>query len=181
MTQNIRIQYVPEYNITAQMTAALTTLLEGSFPDTFDGRTYFKQVPHFRYLAFDGETLMGQLGVDHRVIRVGGEIVRIFGIIDLCVTQSHRNAGIATQLLAQVEGLATPANVDFLVLMGDIDTLYLRNGFQHVTPAPTKWLAVEDVESVSVIERDLSDCFLIKPLNNKQWPAGQIDMLGYLF
>ncbi|OKH87724.1 acetyltransferase [Thalassospira sp. TSL5-1] len=175
------MQYIPEYEITAQNTTALATLLDNCFPDTFDGRTYFKQLPHFRYLAFDGETLIGQMGVDHRVIRVAGEIIKIFGIIDLCAAQTHRNAGIATKLLEQLEGLATPSNVDFLVLMGDIDTLYLKNGFQHVTPAPTKWLAIEDIETFSVIERDLSDCFLVKPLTNKHWPGGQIDMLGYLF
>jgi len=37
----------------------------------------------------------------------------------------------------------------------------------------------EDVESVT--ERDLSDCFLIKPLRHEDWPEGQIDLVGCLF
>lgn len=181
MANDYSMKCVPEYEIDARTATQVVALLDESFPDTFDGRTYFKQLPHFRYLAFEGETIIGHAGVDHRVIRVGEKIIRIFGIIDLCITPAHRGVGIAANLLKQVESLAVASNVYFLVLMGDIDTLYIANGFQHVDPAMTKWLAVEDVESVAVIERDLSDCFLVKPLRGEGWPVGQIDMLGYLF
>ncbi|OXS99072.1 GNAT family N-acetyltransferase [Notoacmeibacter marinus] len=181
MANDYRVKCVPEYEIDTRTASQIVALLDESFPDTFDGRTYFKQLPHFRYLAFEGETVIGQLGVDHRVIRVGGNIIRIFGIIDLCVRLAHRGAGLASDLLKQVESLAAASNVDFLVLMGDVDTLYIANGFHHVNPAMTKWLAVEDVESVTIIERDLSDCFLVKPLRHTRWPVGNIDMIGYLF
>lgn len=181
MANDYSVKLVPEYEIDAQTTAQIVALLDESFPDTFDGRTYFKQLPHFRYLAFEGETLIGQTGVDHRVVRAGGKIIRIFGIVDLCVTPARRGSGLAGNLLRQVESLAAVSNVDFLVLIGDIDTLYITNGFQHVGPALTKWLAVEEIESVAVIERDLSDCFLVKPVRGGIWPIGPIDMLGYLF
>ncbi|WP_028731503.1 GNAT family N-acetyltransferase [Rhizobium leguminosarum] len=181
MANDYHVRCVPEYEIDTRTATQIVALLDESFPDTFDGRTYFKQLPHFRYLAFEGETVIGQAGVDHRVIRVGGKFTRIFGIIDLCVTPARRGVGLAADLLKQVERRAATSNVDFLVLMGDVDTLYIANGFQHVAPAMTKWLAVEDVESVAVIERDLSDCFLIKPLKGENWPVGQIDMVGYLF
>ncbi|MDC9589619.1 GNAT family N-acetyltransferase [Xenorhabdus sp. XENO-10] len=151
------------------------------FPDTFDGRSYFKQLPHFRYLIFQDDTLIGHMGIDHRVIKIGGETVRILGVIDLCVKPSHRCIGIATNLLKTIEQLAATSNVEFLVLMGDNDALYKANGFKRVTPAITKWFAVEDVESISLIERDLSDCFLVKAMRDKDWPNGKIDMLGYLF
>ncbi|PKA41561.1 GNAT family N-acetyltransferase [Rhizobium sullae] len=181
MANNYIVKFTPEYEIDAPTTAQIAALLDESFPDTFDGRTYFKQLPHFRSLAFEGETVIGQAGVDHRVIRAGGKIIRIFGVIDLCVTPAHRGVGVAGDLLKQVESLALASNVDFLVLMGDVDTLYIANGFRRIDPAMTKWLAVEDVESVAVIERDLSDCFLVKPVRGESWPIGQIDMLGYLF
>ncbi|ANP89348.1 GNAT family N-acetyltransferase [Rhizobium leguminosarum] len=181
MANDYGVKFVPEYEMDAQTTAQVTALLDESFPDTFEGRTYFKQLPHFRYLVFEGETVIGQVGVDHRVIRAGGKIVRIFGVIDLCVTPAHRGAGVAGNLLKHVERLAAASNVDFLVLMGDVDSLYIANGFRHVDPAMTKWLAVEDVESVAVIERDLSQCFLVKPMRGENWNIGQIDMLGYLF
>lgn len=181
MANDYNVKGITEYEIDTKTATQIVALLDESFPDTFDGRTYFKQLPHFRYLVFERETLIAQLGVDHRVIRAGGKIIRIFGIIDLCVTPAHRGFGLAANLLKQVESLAGASNVDFLVLMGDVDTLYVANGFHHVHPAITKWLAVEDVESVSVIERDLEDCFLVKPLRGENWPAGQIDMLGYLF
>ncbi|WP_147273543.1 GNAT family N-acetyltransferase [Ciceribacter lividus] len=181
MKRDYRVKRVPEYEIDAPTAKQIVALLDENFPDTFDGRTYFKQLPHFRYLAFDGETVIGQAGVDHRVIRAGGKIIRIFGIVDLCVTPTHRGVGLASNLLKQIENLAAVSNVDFLVLMGDVDALYIANGFQHVGSAMTKWLAVEEVESFSLIERDLSYCFLVKPVRGESWPLGPIDMLGYLF
>lgn len=172
---------VNEYEIDPDKTIQIARLLDECFPNTFDSRSYFKQLPHFRYLMLLNDTLIGHMGVDHRVIKVGGTIIRIFGIIDLCVTPLHRHSGIAGSLLHSVETLAEKSNVEFLVLMGDNDTLYKSNGFERISPAITRWFAVEDVESISVIERDLSDCFLIKGMKTQNWPKGKIDMLGYLF
>jgi hypothetical protein len=65
--------------------------------------------------------------------------------------------------------------------MADRHDLYLKEGYDRVQPALTKWLAIEDRQSVGLMTRDLSDCFMVKPLTEKRWPAGMIDMLGYLF
>ncbi|RCS21484.1 GNAT family N-acetyltransferase [Phyllobacterium salinisoli] len=181
MSHDCNLIAINEYEIDPAKTTKIVSLLDECFPDTFDGRSYFKQLPHFRYLVFQNEALIGHMGVDHRVIKAGGKAIRIFGIIDLCVKPDHRRTGIAGRLLRSVEALAEKSNVDFLVLMGDDDTLYKSNGFEHVSPAMTRWLAVEDVESVSVIEKDLSNCFLIKGMKSDNWPKGKIDMLGHLF
>jgi hypothetical protein len=46
------------------------------------------------------------MGVEFRVIRVGDTVVRTFGVVDLCVTESQRSRGPAGRLLADVTGLA---------------------------------------------------------------------------
>ncbi len=130
----IEIVTTPEHAISGEVRSQLRTLLDACFPGTLKGRTYFKQLPHMRLLAMDGGSVVGQVGVDGRVVNVGGTLVSIFGLIDLAVQ-----------------------------------------------PAFTQWLAIEDRQSVELTDQDLSDCFLAKPLTEKTWPAGRIDMLGYLF
>ncbi len=79
------IEFASEQEITVAAHRELAKLLNCSFPNIFEARTYFKQLPHHRLIAKNGERTVGQMGIDHRIIRVGDEIVSIAGVIDLCV------------------------------------------------------------------------------------------------
>ena len=158
---------------------ALTDLLERAFPGMFEGRTFFKQQPHGRLLAFSGTRLVGHVAYDLRVITVGGAPFEILGIIDLCVASDKRGTGIGSALMRAV--LKSGQGRDFAVLCTENPEFYRTLGFTNVSPAPTRWFAIESLQSHSVIERDLSDCLMIKPLGRRVWPAGKIDLLGYLF
>ncbi|HTU26021.1 MAG TPA: GNAT family N-acetyltransferase [Pirellulales bacterium] len=177
----LEIVKLPEYAIPADLGAQLPGLLEQCFPNTFEGRTYFKQLPHFRLLAVDGGSVVAQVGIDARVITVGGTTVSIFGLIDTAVHPARRGQGVATRLLAEVERIARAGQREFLVLMAGRHDLYLKAGYNRVHPALTRWLAIENRQSVELLTRDLSDCFMAKPLTEKSWPTGTIDMLGYVF
>jgi GNAT superfamily N-acetyltransferase len=177
----IEIVAMPEYAISAEVCSQLQILLDQCFPDIFERRTYFKQLPHVRLVAMDEGSVVGQVGIDGRIVNVGGTIVSIFGIIDLAVRPEMRGKRIGTQLLAEAERIARAGEREFLVAMADRHDLYLKEGYVRVQPALTKWLAVEDRQSVELMTRDLSGCFMVKPLAEKSWPAGTIDMLGYLF
>jgi predicted N-acetyltransferase YhbS len=177
----IEIVAIPEYAIPAEVCSQLQTLLDQCFPGTFEGRTYFKQLPHFRLLAMDAGSVVAQVGIDGRVVTVGGTIVSIFGLIDTAVHPARRGERIGTQLLTEAERIARASQREFLVLMADRHDLYLKEGYVRVQPALTKWLAIENRQSVELMTRDLSDCFMVKPLTEKSWPAGTIDMLGYIF
>lgn len=178
---SVEIVLTPEYALSDEVSAQLRSLLDTCFPDTFAGRTYFKQLPHARLLAMEGESVIGQVGIDGRVINVGGTVVSILGLIDLAVLPAKRGQGVGTQLLAEAERIARAGGQEFLVLMADRHDLYRKAGYRRIQPARTKWLAIEDRRSVMVIDRDLSDCFMAKPLTDRTWPEGLIDMLGYLF
>jgi len=158
-----------------------TSDTEECFPETFEGRTYFKQLPHVRLLAKEGESIVGQVGIDGRVVNVEGTSVSIFGLIDLAVHPARRGKRVGTLLLAEAERIARVCEREFLVLMANRHDLYLKEGYVRVQPALTKWLAIEDRQSVELTDQDLGDCFLVKPLTERTWPAGKIDMLGYLF
>ena len=177
----IEIATTSEYAISNEMLSQLRILLDESFPETLEGRTYFKQLPHVRLLAMDGGSLIGQVGIDGRVVNVGGAVVSIFGLIDLAVHPARRGQGVGTLLLAEAERIARASKREFLVLMADRYDLYLKEGYSRVQPALTKWLAIEDRNSIALISKDLSHCFMAKPLTERTWPKGMIDMLGYLF
>ena len=177
----LEIVVLPEYAISAEVGSQLQILLDQCFPDIFEGRTYFKQLPHVRLLAMDEGSVVAQVGIDARVVTVGGTTVSIFGLIDLAVHPASRGKRIGTQLLAEAERIACAGEREFLVAMADRHDLYLKQGYDRVQPALTKWLAIEDRQSVELMTRDLSNCFMVKPLTEKSWPAGTIDMLGYIF
>ena len=60
---------------------ALAALLDQCFPSTFEGRFFFKQEPHSRIVAHAGNILVGQVGIDRRVISVNGKILKIIGTL----------------------------------------------------------------------------------------------------
>ena len=181
MRADQQLQVLAEHEIPDSSSKEIADLLEVCFPATFDGRTYYKQLPHFRLLWWRGGTLVAQLGIDSRVVNVDTRILKIFGVIDLCVHPEHRSSGMASQMLSRVEEIARLHDRDHLVLMADRHDVYLKCGFVRVEPAFVTWLAIDERKTVDVFHRDLSDCFLVKPLSSEAWPAGEIDMLGYLF
>lgn len=173
------IEFVSEHEIDEQAEQELAKLLDCCFPGTFEARTYFKQLPHCRLIAEEDGAIVGQMGIDHRIIRVGKEILEIAGVIDLCVLPEVQNMGIASHLLDAFESRFQ--TVDFFVLMADNPRLYRRRGYEPLRVAKTKWLAIEERSSFGMIEKDLTDCFMFKPATTTSWPKGTIDMLGYLF
>lgn len=175
------IQTFAEPNIPTPIQQQLKTLLNSAFPGFFDGRIYFKQLPHRRLIVQDSEIVVAQVGLDYRVIRVGDQVFPIAGLIDLCVQADLRGQGLGSKLLKEAELQAREAGVAFMILMADRHDLYEAHNFQRVEPAVTKWLAIEERASVSLIERDLSNCFMAKALKREPWPQGVIDLLGYLF
>jgi len=95
------------------------------------------------------------------------------------VAEAYRKKGIARALLRAVENFSDDR--EFVVLMADNQAIYAKSGYVSLKPALTKWLAIEDLRSHSIMERDLSDCFMYKSLQDTKWPDGEIDLLGYLF
>ena len=174
------IQTFTEPTLPAAVQGQLRPLLDEAFPGFFNGRTYVKQQPHFRIIMHAGSDVVGHVALDYRVIRIGADVVRICFVIDLCVQKDRRGQGMGSKLLEEAEVQARQAGVCFMVLMADLHDFYGRHGFLRIRGVSTKWFAIEDRASQSLIEEDLSDQLMAKPLTEIGWPEGPIDMLGYL-
>jgi len=168
-----------EFEISAETHQQIAELYQVCFSD-IPVRSYFKQLPHFRYLVFTNDVLIAHLGVDHRVIRVGNNIFSIFGIIDLCVKPSDRNKGIGSKLLKILTELAIANSIDFLFLVSHRDSFYLNNGFQTVSQS-CSWLGIDEHRNCGVLDEAIAENFMIKQTGNKVWVDKPIDLLGYMF
>lgn len=167
-----------EHAITPAMRAEIHTVLDECFPG-YPARSYFKQLPHLRYLGREGGRLVAHMGVDHRVINNGGSVLQIFGIVDLCVVASVRSRGYARRLLEQIEDLGRRSAVDAVLLFADDPRLYLATGYRQA-PAMVRWLMVNEHESTGIAERPVDE-LMVKMVNEKPWNPGIVDLLGFLF
>jgi GNAT superfamily N-acetyltransferase len=161
------------------LSSQLQSLLQSSFPG-YPDRDYYKLPPHFRLLAVVGGDVVGQLGVELRVIRVGHRIFRTFGVVDLCVKANKRSRGLATRLLAEVVEYAEACAMDFVLLFADDGRLYAQNGWHRVSN-PCTWLRIDDHVTLGLACREKTDALMVKAVQGKVWPDGEVDLLGHLF
>ncbi len=174
------IERIEEFQIDARKKAAILQLLRKSFTGYPDGRTYYKQLPDFRYLVWEGELLAGHMGVEHRVINNDGQVARIFGIVDLCVARSFQNRQLAKLLLQKLEQLGAQSGIDFLVLLAGDPAFYLSCGYQSQNNL-CQWVMIHAHQTIGATSRRLDHNLMIKPLGDKEWLPGPVDFLGPLF
>ena len=146
----LKIEQVFEYDMNDELQTALQDLLTNCFPQLYPAdRSYFKQLPHFRFLAFnENNQLVGQVGLDYRVMNLDGKPVKVLGIIDLCVSPNSRSAGIGSSLLLEVDQFSQGRDIDFILLFADHKTLYKKNGYRSVANMCT-WLKIDDGSQIS--------------------------------
>jgi GNAT superfamily N-acetyltransferase len=176
----IKIIKLNEYEIDDKLEKSLQNLLIESFPNIYpQNRIYFKQLPHFRYLAYDNETLIAHVGLDYRVMSLNGNSIKVLGIIDLCVKKEYQGKNVASILLNKIDEFARIHHIDFLLLFADVETVYARNGFTTVKNI-CKWLKISEYKTVGIGEEEVEG-LMIKKIGQKDWEDGYLDMLGYLY
>jgi GNAT superfamily N-acetyltransferase len=173
------IARVAEAEIREDLRRQLQALLQACFAE-YPSRSYFKLPPHFRYLAMTEGALAAQMGVELRVIRVGGTVVRTFGVVDLCVRKSDRSGGLAGRLLAEVTGFARSCGIDFVILFADDDRLYRRNGWVRAGN-PCSWVKIHDHSTLGLAIAEDTNALMVKVIGDRAWPEGEVDLLGHLF
>lgn len=177
---NLQLEQKTDHELSRQDRQELRHLLQLAFTGYFLDRLYHKQIPNFRILAKSEGHIIGHAGIEYRVVhsRKYGAL-EIFGITDLCVAKDYRNKGIGTRLLKHIEKGAK--NIDAIILFADEQKLYANSGYFRAN-VTCKFLAIEEHESLSVLERNMIDCFMIKCLKESMDMNGDhIDMLGHVF
>lgn len=169
-----------ESRIGEQLRLRISGLLAQSFPGYPSGRTYYRQLPSFRYLAIAGKELVGHLAVEHRMINAGGAPASIFGIADLCVEARSQSRQIGSELLQAAEADARSGGIDFLVLVSGEREYYERAGFR-VEDNICRWVSIGDHVCIGLVQGRLPGSLMVKPVSGKKWGDGVVDFLGYMF
>ena len=180
----LRIESHAEYAIDRATHQRLATLLESAFPGDHDGkRSYFKQRPHHRLIGYEGDTIVAQVSLDYRVMKLNDEPVQVLGALDLCVHPDHQGKGYGKALMQAVDAMAQeyPEGVDMLFLVTFTPGFYVKLGYQalrfHVT-----WLKIDQHESLGMGQEAVNDCSLmVKAMKGQELRGGKLDMLGYWY
>ncbi|MFD0048028.1 GNAT family N-acetyltransferase [Actinomycetes bacterium NPDC127524] len=179
----MKIEIVHEYDISIELSSKIEELLNDSFPEIYpENRIYFKQLPHFRFLAYNqGNRLIGHAGLDYRVMNLNGKPLRILGVIDLCVAGNAQSQGVGSSLLLEIDAFAEGRSIDFILLFADKINLYVKNGYQRVENV-CKWLKInQETHETKGIGSEQIEGLMIKKAGTANWEEGELDLLGYLF
>ncbi|HHC7361176.1 N-acetyltransferase [Vibrio parahaemolyticus] len=119
------------------------------------------------------------MGLDYRVVSVGDEIYKVLGVSDFCVEQSSQRNGIGTAMLSQLSEYASSKDVDFIILISDLDAFYTANGYLRLSSL-SSWLRIHEHKNYGVAVDQVDDLY-VKPISGKTWAVGHIDWLGYMY
>jgi predicted N-acetyltransferase YhbS len=178
------IDFVTEFEITEKAKAEIASLLALCFSQTaYNGRTFFKQLPHYRLLLNKEGNIIGQVALDYRIMNLGGCMVSVFGIIDLAIHPDYQGQGLGTELMKEVDKIskAHKHNIDFLFLVTGKPHFYERLGYIVTQPKVT-WLKINKGQNYGLATEIVTDCTLMyKKVSGKDWADGDLDMLGYWY
>jgi len=161
--------------------AALRDLLHAAFGDCFVDRIFFKQIPHERIVLRTEVGIVGQCGLDHRVMRADDGLIYTLGVIDLCVREELRGRRYGERLMREVLAVARTRSVDHVILVANDGRIYQRLGFSPLT-AQVTWLGIEDLNSVAVLTETLTDEIYTHPIRAPHpLRIRHLDFLGYMF
>ena len=179
MPEHPNLELLEEFRITPEVGEKVRSLLHACFPGSefTRSRTYLKQLPQRRLLAWQGDELIAHMAIEHRMIGLQTGPATIMGVIDLCVANDYRGTGLASECLARLERLAREHQIEFLMLFADDARLYTRNGY-HRASNHLSWLKIHEHANFGIGE-DVLEELMVKQLGERAWPTGRVDLLGY--
>ncbi|MFT4970400.1 MAG: GNAT superfamily N-acetyltransferase [Chitinophagales bacterium] len=179
-----RFEFIEEFKLGADNKEQIQNLLVSCFKEEeFKERIYYKQRAHYRLLLWQGKKLIGQLGLDYRVMRLGEKPIQVLGVIDFAIDPNHQGKGLGSKILNELDHVALQYkdNIDIILLMADKPNVYKRNGYQSKSQK-LLWWGIHNHQNVDKREDLLSDGLMIKLVNLREWDdAASLDMLGYMY
>ena len=180
----MKFELIDEFKIDEKTKTQISELLKICFPEEdYEGRTYFKQIPQYRMLVKEKDELIGQLGLDYRVMTIDKKPIRVLGIIDLLILPNKQNLGIGTKMLNEINKIAEENNnnIDFIFLVADKHKFYENSGFK-LTKQKVKWFATENHINYGIQEGEFDKCLMIKQIGKTEWVENsELDLLGYWY
>ncbi|MFM2658855.1 GNAT family N-acetyltransferase [Vibrio chagasii] len=173
------MEIISEIEVSKEQHQAITTLRNSAFPEHQVQRSYYKQLPHMRALKHHEGQLVGYLGLDYRMINVGGHAFKVLGVIDFCITEDVRGKGLGSTMLSELDAYAKERDVDFIILISELHSFYSSHGYNRVV-ADHSWLRLNEHLSYGIAVEEVDDLY-VKSISGVSWPSGNVDWLGYMY
>ncbi|MDG2642809.1 GNAT family N-acetyltransferase, partial [Vibrio parahaemolyticus] len=69
---------------------------------------------------------------------------------DFCVESKVQRQGIGTTMLSQLSEYASTKDVDFIILVSDLERFYVANGYQRLNSL-SSWLRVHEHKNYGIV------------------------------
>ena len=169
-----------EADLTKKERKLLGKLLRSTFPGYPESRIFFRQLPTFRILLKHQGGIAAHSAIDHRVIKVGDQLLTVWGIQDFCVDTTLQQQGLGSMLMTNIIEQATKAGVEFLVLTSGDSEFYKKFNFKR-KKARAKWVMIHDDGLFGIQDRRIEDVLYVRGISSAKWPSGNVDFLGTMF
>ncbi|CAH6923727.1 GNAT family N-acetyltransferase [Vibrio chagasii] len=173
------MEVISEIEVSKEQNQAITTLRNSAFPEHQVQRSYYKQLPHMRALQHHEGQLVGYLGLDYRMINVGGHAFKVLGVIDFCIAEDVRGKGLGSTMLSELDAYAKERDVDFIILISELHSFYSSHGYNRVV-AVHSWLRLNEHLSYGIAVEEVDELY-VKSISGVSWPSGKVDWLGYMY
>lgn len=178
--KGIKVSFVWDREVSPSLDRQLIELLSVCYPATPDwldrSQRHFKETPHYRwFIQKDGVMVLAQVAVHDKLFGTEDGEVRVGGIAEVAVHPLCRGRGFVHLMLDEVEKFLSVSGVPFAVLFGD-GKIYGSRGYR-AEANPCRYLDVSD----KIIKMTTEQPLRVKPLGEKSWPEGLIDLRGPLF
>ena len=172
-----RFEYVREPAISEPLDAQLRELFSACFrKEFFRERRYAYQMPLHRYLLTgDGGQVLAHVAVHEKRIGVGSEELSVGGISEVCVHESLRGQGRAKELLDHAHRGLRERGFEFAMLFGD-GPIYGSSGYLPLVAEIRRF-----DPTTQTFKSEPSAVARHKPLTDRAWPEGPIDIRGPMF
>ena len=175
----ISIERIEELRLNHVQENDIAQLLKDTFSVNFQGRSFFQNRHHCRFLAYLENELVGHLAIAYRAIQMGNRRIDIVGIGEVAVASTARKQGIATKLVQCALEEGRLAGADFAALFGE-EALYAKAGFLKASNVIT--LSEMEGAKTGAIVREPNHHFMINPLGGVKWDSNApIDLAGFAF
>lgn len=177
----ISINKVLEWDIDTNIGETIYHLLNECFSGYPQGRIFFRQQPAFRYLVWHNNKLIGHCAIDARCVFNGGELKKIFGLSDFCISPAYQSTGVGRLLLEKIIADSRKSQSEFILSFSGEHAFYEKLGF-HQYDTMCRWLMISSDQSFGLVHRKLNDCLFVLPLKEDAvWDGYFTDLLGSAF
>ena len=178
---NISLCVINEEDISPELDRAIRETLVVCFPadrEYFQRQSWWHCVPVYRVLGRDDKgSVAAHVAVVERAVTVGpnSSKVRVAGIQSCCVLPCYRGTGLSDKMMSVAMEEANRRGFDagLLFCLDQLETVYGRMGWSRLDAAV--YVADDKEGKTSIPAKNIT---MFCPLKARQFPAGDIDLVG---